>query len=54
MGIEESLNLSATSVLLLETVTAVEQWKRLPREAVESPSLETLKSRLDTVLGNCG
>ena len=43
IGIEESLNLSATSVLLLlKTVRVVEQWKRLPREAVKSPSLETL------------
>jgi len=27
-------------------------WHRLPREAVESPSLETLKSHLDKVLDN--
>jgi len=34
------------------TVRATEHWHRLSREAVESPSLEILKSHLDRVLGN--
>jgi len=29
-----------------------EQWHRLPREVVEYPSLEILKTCLDMVLGN--
>ncbi|KFV83762.1 hypothetical protein N308_01700, partial [Struthio camelus australis] len=34
------------------TVRVTEHWTRLPREAVESPSLEIFKTRLDTILGN--
>ncbi|KAK4833045.1 hypothetical protein QYF61_027547 [Mycteria americana] len=34
------------------SVRATKHWHRLPREAVESPSLEIFKSRLDTVLGS--
>jgi len=32
------------------TLRVTEPWPRLPREAVESPSLEIFKTRLDTVL----
>jgi len=30
----------------------VRHWHRLPREAVDAPSLETLKARLDGALSN--
>ncbi|KFV81130.1 hypothetical protein N308_05494, partial [Struthio camelus australis] len=33
-------------------VRVTEHWHRLPREAVESPSLEIFQSHLDMVLGN--
>ena len=36
----------------LFTVLVTEHWHRLPREAVESPSLEMFKSHLDMVLGS--
>jgi len=35
------------------TVRVTEHWHRLPRDAVESLSLEILKSFLDMVPGNC-
>ncbi|KFQ27883.1 hypothetical protein N332_05355, partial [Mesitornis unicolor] len=34
------------------SVRETEQWNRLPREVVESPSLERFKTRLDAFLCN--
>ena len=34
------------------TLRVMEPWPRLPREAVESPSLEIFQTRLDKVLYN--
>ncbi|KFR07206.1 hypothetical protein Y956_16588, partial [Nipponia nippon] len=34
------------------TMWVVKHWNRLPREAVDAPSLETFKVRLDGALSN--
>jgi len=34
------------------TLRVVKHWNRLPREAVEAPSLETFEARLDGALSN--
>ena len=34
------------------TMRVLRLWNRLPREAVDAPSLEVFKSRLDGALGN--
>ncbi|KFV04479.1 hypothetical protein N339_12581, partial [Pterocles gutturalis] len=36
----------------LFTVRVVRHWNRLPREAVDAPSLEMFKARLDEALSN--
>ncbi|KFR10061.1 hypothetical protein N306_13511, partial [Opisthocomus hoazin] len=33
-------------------IRVMKHWNRLPREAVEAPSLETFKPRLDRALSN--
>ena len=35
-----------------KTMRVVKHWNRLPRDAVDAPSLEVLKSRVDGALSN--
>jgi len=34
------------------TMSVVKHWHRLPREAVDAPSLEVFKARLDAAMSN--
>jgi len=45
-------NLKHRRVHLIFTVRLTGHWHRLPREVVQSPSLEIFKTSLDMVLGN--
>ena len=38
----------------LFTQRVVRHWNRLPKEAVDAPSLEAFKARLDVALGSLG
>ena len=40
------------TVCAIYTLRVVKQWHRLPREAVDAPSLEVLKASLDGALGS--
>lgn len=51
--LDSSLSLySPVDRLHLTTLWMIKRWKRLVREAVETPSLEVLKTQLDTVLSS--
>ena len=39
-------------LILFFTQRVVTHWNRLPKEAVDAPSLEALKARLDVTLGS--
>ena len=50
----ENLNIGSTILTWKNfyMVRVMEHWNRLPREAVESPSMGILKTRVDTYLCN--
>ena len=52
MSFPHNILLQNKSTYLLKIRPVTEPWNRLPREAVESPSLEIFKTRLDKVLYN--
>ena len=41
-----------TSVKKVHVLTHQDHWNRLPKEAVDAPSLEAFKARLDVALGS--
>ena len=43
---------SIKSSLTTDTQRVVTHWNRLPKEAVDAPSLEAFKARLDVALGS--
>jgi len=43
-----------TSIKVKFTQRVVTHWNRLPKEAVDAPSLEAFKARLDVALGSLG
>ena len=51
-GIEYTLSKFADDIKLGSVVDTMGCWNRLPRKAVDAPSLEVLKARLDGALGS--
>ncbi|GAB0191794.1 hypothetical protein GRJ2_001644700 [Grus japonensis] len=51
--VDEELRMSRQCVLAAQkAVRVVRHWHRLPKEAVDAPSLEVFQTRLDGALGN--
>ena len=47
------INIFRTALIhVFSTQRVVTQWNRLPKEAVDAPSLEAFKARLDVALGS--